>query len=168
MNWIYWLPTFAFLVHVIEEFGRFPSWASRHFGRTSRAWYVYSHLVLISFFVTSSWFASISEFSSIWVYVTFVLQWVIGTNAFFHLFVTFWYREYSPGVVTGTLVVLPSTWWMARHALNSSTISSGELLITFFIGTIISVAVIASLKIDFDIDWRGRKKSKKTRNRSEV
>lgn len=160
MNWIYWLPTLAFLIHVIEEFGRFPSWVSRHFGRTSRAWYVYSHIVLITFFIASSWFAASAPPISLWTFVAVGLQWVICGNAFFHLFVTFWFREYSPGVVTGTLVVIPSTLGFARNAPVIGLMTGAEWAIILSASVLVNTLVIASLWLNFDIDWRWRKNSK--------
>ena len=47
MNSFFWLPSILFALHVAEEFPRFPEWATRHFGTTSRPYYVYSHIPLI-------------------------------------------------------------------------------------------------------------------------
>lgn len=47
-NLSYWLPLIVFIPHMIEEYPRFPAWATRHFGATSRAWYVYSHILLVA------------------------------------------------------------------------------------------------------------------------
>lgn len=153
MNWIYWIPTIAFLLHVCEEFGRFPSWASRHFARTSTPWYVYSHIILVVIFVCTSWLASTASADSIWPLGAITLQWIIGFNAIFHIVVTIWYREYSPGVVTGCAIVLPATWIV----FNRTTLSTGEMGGTLIIGLVVSLIVIASLWVDFGIDWRGRR-----------
>ena len=44
----YWLPLIVFIPHMIEEYPRFPAWATRHFGATSKAWYVYSHVLYVT------------------------------------------------------------------------------------------------------------------------
>ena len=45
---MYWLPLLVFMAHVAEEYPRFPAWATRHFGATSKAWYVYAHMGLVA------------------------------------------------------------------------------------------------------------------------
>jgi len=44
-----WLPLAVFGAHVAEEYvSGFPEWATRHFGTTSRRFFIASHVVLIS------------------------------------------------------------------------------------------------------------------------
>ncbi|WP_146852390.1 HXXEE domain-containing protein [Brevifollis gellanilyticus] len=154
---LYWLPTLAFLAHVFEEFGLFPAWASRHFGRTSRPWYIYSHIVLVGLFVIVSWQASDAVAPSLWILAAFTFQWVIGSNALFHIAATFWFREYSPGILSGVCVVLPATGWMMHHAITLAGITSTQIWGTVILGLIISSLVIASLWLDLGINWRGKR-----------
>ena len=60
MNTLYWLPLVVFLAHIAEEGPRFPQWATRHFGATSRAFYFYSHLVLVAADTAICWLAAMT------------------------------------------------------------------------------------------------------------
>src|SRR5690242_1359455 len=108
----YWLPLLAFLVHVAEEWPRFPAWATRHFGATSRPFYLYSHVVLIAVGTLVCQRAAAQGPGGPWAMLATAMQHTLLTNGLFHLATTVLFREYSPGVVTGTLLFLPLSAYM--------------------------------------------------------
>ncbi|MBI3071599.1 MAG: HXXEE domain-containing protein, partial [Deltaproteobacteria bacterium] len=120
---VYWLPVLAFAAHIAEEYPRFPEWATRHFGATSRAWYVYSHVPLVFFVIAIAAFAEKAPPQSVWPLLATAIQWVLATNAIFHLVTTRLFREYSPGVVTGTLLFLPTTAYVFWRTLDASLLT---------------------------------------------
>lgn len=146
---IYWLPCALFLLHVAEEYKGFPAWATRHFGATSRAYFVYSHLPLIAANAVVCGLAT--RGSSTAVLLCIAVQWVLFTNGRFHLVTTFLFREYSPGVVTGTLLFFPATWFLLSR-------TSTPLGLPIALGTVASSLIIASLWLPMDLDWRLRRR----------
>ncbi len=63
-----------FLVHIAEEWRHFPDWATRHFGATSRAWYVYSHIFLIAA-ISGICAQAASEPTRMWTIWAVAVQW---------------------------------------------------------------------------------------------
>jgi hypothetical protein len=94
---VYWVPTIALVVHVVEEVPRFPAWATRHFGATSRAWYVYSHVLLLVAFAVVSAEAHAGGPGSRWALLVLACQWILAVNALFHVVTTLWFRRARGG-----------------------------------------------------------------------
>jgi hypothetical protein len=67
------------------------------------------------------------------------------------------YREYSPGVVTAILVVLPSTVYLLDRVLSDDSFTGAQLAFAIGMGTILSIAAIASLWLRADFDWKWRR-----------
>ena len=82
---MYWIPALVFLTHVAEEYPRFPEWATRHFGATSPAWYVYSHIVLMAIAVLICARAQDAASETLWPMLATSFQCVLATNAIFHM-----------------------------------------------------------------------------------
>lgn len=154
---MYWLPVLAFLVHIAEEYPRFPEWATRHFGATSRAWYVYSHIPLVLLVIVVGAHADDAQARSLWPLVATAIQWVLATNAVFHIVTTLLFREYSPGVVTGTVLFLPATVYVFWRTLQGALLTPFQLMLAIALGTVVGVAVIASLWLRMDFDWLMRR-----------
>jgi hypothetical protein len=151
---MYWIPTIVLLAHVLEEFPRFPAWASRHFGSTSRAWYVYSHVPLLAGVGLVSAQAQAAGPGSGWALLALGFQWILATNALFHITTTLGFREYSPGVVTGTLLVLPATAYLYYRAVSADLFTSAQVASAIALGTVLSAAAVASLWLRAGFDWR--------------
>ena len=151
---MYWVPSVVFLLHVMEEFPRFPAWASRHFGHTSRPYFVYSHIPLIGADLAISFFASTGPAGSIAAFLATGAQWVLVTNGLFHLTTTFLFREYSPGVVTGTFLFFPASAYFFLRTWREGLLDPSQLAWAIALGTLAGAAVIASLWLHMDLDWR--------------
>lgn len=156
---MYWLPVAVFLPHVAEEWSEFPAWATRHFGATSRAYYVYSHVALIAAEVFICRRAASGAADSTWPLLATAVQVVLATNALFHLTTTFLFREYSPGVVTGTLLFLPATGFLIGRTLRDRLLSTSELGVATALGVVVGAAVVASLWLKMDFDYRLRRRT---------
>ena len=153
---MYWIPLVVFAAHMIEEFPRFPGWATRHFGATSTAWYVYSHIVLVALIVSAGWWAETS--AGTWAPLLVVaIMWSLACNAVFHVVTTVLFREYSPGVVTGVLLLVPAAVWLLWRVSDGGVLTGGEMVVAALIGTVVQIAVIGSLWLRMDIDWTGRR-----------
>lgn len=148
----WWLPLAVFSLHMLEEVPRFPRWATRHFGGTSYAWYTYSHAVLVGIIFAICFGSSSGAvvMRVLWVAVAISL----ACNGAFHVTTTVWFREYSPGVVTGVVALFPA----AIFAVFEAALDRERLLLAVVLGVISQIAVIASLWLPLDVDWRLRKK----------
>ena len=153
---ISWLPLLLFVPHVIEEYPGFPAWATRHFGVTSRAWYVYSHVVLVAGMAALGWLAEGAAPNSVGLLLVVAIQVSLAGNAIFHLATTALFREYSPGVVTGTALFLPATALVVRDAAQTS----GQLGTAVILGVVSQVLVIASLWLPMDLGWTSWRRSR--------
>ncbi len=150
----YWIPCLAFLAHIAEEWPRFPAWATRHFGTTTRAFYAYSHVVLVAAAVTVSALATSGPAGGPFALLAIAGQWLMCSNALFHLATSALFREYSPGVVTGTTLFLPGTAFVTVVTLREQLLSVPQLALAIALGFAGGGLVIASLWLDMNYDWR--------------
>ena len=155
----YWLPLIVFIPHMIEEYPRFPAWATRHFGATSKAWYVYSHVLYVTIAVPVCLWAESASSQDWGRIVGTALMITLAINGVFHIVTTFLFREYSPGVVTGTLLLFPATGYMLLLTVRESLLTTPQIGVAVVIGILVQVAVIASLYLRMDIDWRFQRPS---------
>lgn len=155
----YWLPLIVFIPHMVEEYPRFPAWATRHFGATSRAWYVYSHIFLVAIAVPVCLWAGNASSQGWGRIVGTALMITLAMNGVFHVVTTLIFREYSPGVLTGTLLFFPATGYMLLLTVRESLLTTPQIGEAVVIGTVVQVAVIASLYLRMDIDWRFQRPS---------
>ena len=142
-----------FLFHIAEEWRRYPDWATRHFGATSRAWFVYSHIFLVASTIGICWTATVnpSRISTIWAVA---VQWVFFTNAVFHLTTWRLFREYSPGVFTALIFFVPATLWL----FATVQLDSAGFLLAIALGSVVGGLAVASLWLNMNIDWDLRRK----------
>jgi hypothetical protein len=149
----YWLPSAVFLAHMVEEFPTFPAWATRHFGVTTRPFYVYSHIPLTATLLGIS-FAATRDAGTTWQLLATASQWVLFTNALFHIATTVLFREYSPGVVTGIALFLPSTVYLLNRTWSEHLLTGEQLCSAVLLGTVVGALVVASLWLNLGFDWR--------------
>src|SRR2546423_3715323 len=105
-----WLPLLAVAAHLVEEFvwpGGFPDWYRRY--RPERAasvttrFLVTVNVILVAIALLPPLLGPSPRGLAWWLIVA-----AIGAaNAVFHLWATVARQEYSPGVITGTLLYLP-------------------------------------------------------------
>lgn len=56
-------------------------------------------------------------------------------NAFFHVFFSFYFADFSPGAITGVLLYLPVNYLIYKAAINAGYIKNNvEILILFILG----------------------------------
>ena len=154
---MYWIPAVVFLTHVMEEYPRFPEWATRHFGATSRAWYVDSHILLIAIAVSICARAEDAAPESLWPVLATSFQWVLATNAIFHIVTTWLFREYSPGLFTATVLFLPATAYMFNRTISEQLLTPLQVASVVGLGTVVGGAAVASLWLPMDFDWKLRR-----------
>lgn len=141
-----------FVMHIAEEWRGFPRWATRHFGATSRAWFVYSHVVLVVATIGICWMATETS-SRTWTIWAVAAQWGFFTNAIFHVVTWRLFREYSPGVITALVLFVPATVWQ----LLTVTLDSSGLAFALLLGSVMGGLAVGSLWLDFNVDWKFRR-----------
>ena len=157
MRLLAWLPLAVFLAHVAEELPRFPAWATRHFGATSRAWYVYSHIVLISALAAVCAAGRDAAPGSPAMFLVTGAMLTLAINGLFHAATTLLFREYSPGVVTALLLFFPATALLVTRVSARACLSNRELLLSLIAAASVQGLVIGSLFLKMDFDWKLRR-----------
>lgn len=137
------------LTHVAEEyFFGFPVWATHHFGTTTNAWYIVSHLVIsVPYMVIL-----VATFQG-WkwgVFFAVALQALIFLNGLFHITTYLLWGEYSPGIIS-QIVIIPLTFIVYNLVLKHKMLMLRETAISSFIGFLGCSLVVASLLLDIPI-----------------
>lgn len=140
----------AFVLHSAEELPRFPAWATRHFGTTTTEFFVLSHIPLVALSATTSYLAERHGPGSIWATLATAWQWQLVVNGLFHLTATALFNEYSPGVITGTAVVFPASFYFDQ-TLRRDLLAPPRLWTALAIGSLVAGLAIASLGLDNDV-----------------
>lgn len=157
---MYWISLLVFVPHMIEEYPRFPQWATRHFGATSNAWYLYSHIVLVTIALAICPWAQSAPPQTRGPLLGTALMLTLAFNALFHVVTTFLFREYSPGVITGVLLFFPASGYMLLETVEEQLLTAAQIATAVFIAFVVQVAVIASLYLQMDIDWQFHRRAK--------
>lgn len=137
----------GFLIHILEEYPQFPIWATKHFGTTTRDWYILTHtiLFLLVLFVT---LLSIGKSHS-GIFLAVATQTIIFTNGLFHVLTTYFFREYSPGVISSILITFPYSYIFYQNVLQNSSLTQPVFIVSIIVGVAISLSIIGSLYLNF-------------------
>lgn len=144
----YWLVPATFLLHCAEELPRFPRWATKHFGTTTTQFYLASHAVLVPLIVTAGAQGARRANSRRAAFWATAVAAGLGLNGVFHIATTRLFREYSPGVVSGALAMLPAAGYTLRRTRQQGLLTPEEIVGAFLTGTVLSTAAVASLYVD--------------------
>ena len=108
--WFRCLPALAIAAHLIEEFvwpGGFPTWYRKYppgySATVSTRFLVIINLAFVGLALLPPLLGPTRSGYAYWV----VAALIAGANGIFHLAATVRWRQYSPGVVTGTLFYIP-------------------------------------------------------------
>lgn len=141
-----WLVLGALIAHVAEELPRFPEWATRHFGTTSPAYFVLSHIPLLATVLYIVYRASRPWASVLWVWLLLVVQSALAANGVFHIVATLRFREYSPGLVSAIALYMPVTAYLLPLAVTQlGPLRTATACCT---GIIVSGLLVGSLWLD--------------------
>jgi hypothetical protein len=146
-----WLLPAMFLAHVAEELaGGFPAWACAHFGRiTTTRFFLLSHVPLVAGAFGAAWLGARGGRAGAFVAMT-VLAVLVGNGAF-HAVATLALRQYSPGVITGTVLYAPLAVLVARRTLAGGDLDARGCATAAVVGLALSLVIVASLYLDVTI-----------------
>jgi Sec-independent protein secretion pathway component TatC len=140
------LPAAAFTVHVGEELPRFPRWATRHFGTTTTRFYLASHAVLWPTVAGLSVWGS--KGSRLGAFGASAVAAVMVTNTIYHAGTTALFREYSPGLATAAIGMLPTGLYALWKARQEELLTDEQLVGAFLVGNAAALAAVGSLYVD--------------------
>jgi hypothetical protein len=83
-------------------------------------------------------------FGGVWVIFPLSISWVFVTNGFWHVLGTAMFKEYSPGLMTSPLYWI-IMYFIIRYSLLQGNISVSNFIISFIVGTVITILMIGSL-----------------------
>ena len=125
----------ATVLHVLEEWPRFPRWA-RLFAspRYSDREYVITHVFAVAFaFGSAVLLWALPAGWLVFLFFAFVFGPGVFCNALFHAAAAAWTRTYCPGVVTGLLVYLPLSILLAVLVVREALITPSTLLLALLV-----------------------------------
>lgn len=144
---IFWLPLLVLLVHSTDELiTGFPAWATEHFGITTPAFFIYTHLFLTLFVGTISYFAV--KHGSFWKVLAAIAMVQFTVNALFHAISSILFQELTPGIITALIVSLPVSYLFFRIILKRKLLAEHEIVVSTIIGSIIALLIIMSLWLE--------------------
>lgn len=136
-------------IHFIDEyFFAFTDWATRHFGRTSELYYLSTHLLIFIFLI---WvIVLLQKRKDIGILLAWLVQVIFFTNGLFHIFTTFLWMEYSPGLFS-QLIIIPNFFLMRKMLRSEEQYTRKKMLCIYLFASLISVCIIGSLYIEMPI-----------------
>lgn len=145
LHLIFWLPYVVLTIHTIEELPGFSAWATRYFAPMTTYKHAMTQGLMILLVLLASYKASSVGYHGGWVVLTAAFQLHIGLNAIFHVITTIVFKEYSPGLLTAITISIPATLFFFFRVNIENRLTSIELTIALFLGTVIATAAIATL-----------------------
>lgn len=116
-------------LHVFEEWPGFPRWARRFASPDySDRSYLVTHAVALAGALATA--LLVRAFPAPWLLFAFFALWLgpgVFCNGFFHLGASWASRRYCPGVVTGVLLYVPYSLWLAALAVHEGRIGGTAL-----------------------------------------
>jgi hypothetical protein len=141
-----WLVLFALLVHVAEEWPRFPEWATGHFGTTSPSFYIATHIPIVGLVAWATYRATRSGADRRSVWLVAVVLAALVTNALFHVGASIAFREVSPGLVSASLLYAPLALYLGPRM--APILGRTGSIMACAVGLLVSVLFTLSLGMD--------------------
>lgn len=122
-----------YALHMVEEFAfGFVPWADRYFGDFDWTQNLIGNTGFFAFLALACYLYKKNPDKFLWVGMC-AAMWVL-TNAFIHLSSTLLGGEYSPGVVTATLLYIPGGLYFLLRWRRNRVLTWKNLLLSFAVG----------------------------------
>ena len=149
---VFWLPLLILIIHSTDEFvNGFPAWATDHFGVTTPAFFVYTHIFLVLLVSAISYLAI--KRGLFWKMLVVVAMMQFATNGLFHIITTFLFGEIVPGLLTALLVSLPLSYVFFRVIFKHRLLPKKQVVISMVLGFVAALLIIATLWLEGSIGW---------------
>jgi len=149
---LFWLPLLILVIHSTDEFvSGFPAWATEHFGTTTPAFFVYTHIFLVLLVGVIAFLAS--RGSVFWRMLAVVAVMQFAVNGIFHITTTFLFGEIAPGLLTASLVSLPLSYIFFRTIFIHQLLPKKQTVISMTLGFVTALLIIATLWFEGSVGW---------------
>ena len=126
----------VYAVHMIEEFALgFVEWANRYFGRFDWTQNLIGNSAYVVLLVAACYLYYKNPSRYLWLGMASAM-WVLA-NAFIHLSATILSGEYSPGVVTATILYIPSGLYFLQKWGRAGLLGWRNLTLSFVVGGVL-------------------------------
>lgn len=136
-QWLLWAPLTAALAHIFEEFvwpGGFMSWYRRYRGSSVQSitprFLVIVNVILLAVCVDAALVTTTRFGIAYWIAVSAIL----ASNGVWHLWAAIKVSEYSPGMVTGSMLYIPLAIYGCLYFLSLGAVSYESALFALLFG----------------------------------
>ncbi len=127
-------------LHMVEEFSfGFVQWGDRYFGRFDWKQNIIGNFIFFVCVAAACYLYYINPTKYIWVGMS-ATMWILS-NAFLHISSTILGREYSPGVVTATVLYLPGGLYFLSQWAGEGLLTWQNLALSFVIGGMVFMLI---------------------------
>jgi hypothetical protein len=123
--------------------------APLHFGTTTPAFYVLSHIPLLAAAFSIARHAAAGA-DTPWLWLAAAVAAGLATNGLFHLATTALFREYSPGVITGVGLCVPFAVYFLSRVRAQGALRGAQLAAACAVGVVVALLLTASLWLHMD------------------
>jgi len=124
---------FVYGLHMVEEFCfGFVPWADRYFGKFDWTQNIIGNVMFVVLLAFGCWLYFKKPAEHLWVGMAGSM-WILA-NAFLHISATLLGKEYSPGVVTATILYVPSGLYFLIRWGKSGVLTWRNLARSFAVG----------------------------------
>jgi hypothetical protein len=125
-----------YAIHMVEEFSfGFVEWADRYFGRFDWKQNLLGNTIFFVFVVAACWGYYENQTRYPWAGMS-VIMWILA-NSFIHISCTALGREYSPGVVTATVIYIPCGIYFLDKWNGLGLLNWSNIILSFLVGGIL-------------------------------
>jgi hypothetical protein len=127
-------------LHMVEEFCfGFVPWADRYFGRFDWTQNLVGHFMFLVCVAAACYLYYENPTRHLWVGMSAAMR--ILSNAFLHISCTILGREYSPGVVTATVLYVPGGVYFLSQWGRAGVLTWENLTLSFLVGALIFMLI---------------------------
>jgi len=130
----------AYGLHMVEEFSLgFVEWGDRYFGRFDWTQNLVGNFMFLVCVATACYLYYENPAAHLWAAMS-AAMWIL-TNAFIHISCTILGREYSPGVVTATVLYIPCGLYFLSQWGREGVLTWQNLSLSFLVGGMIFMLI---------------------------
>ncbi len=127
-------------LHMVEEFAfGFVPWGDRYFGRFDWTQNLIGNFIFLICVAAACYLYYENPIRHLWAGMSAVM-WILA-NAFLHISCTILGREYSPGVVTATVLYFPGGVYFLWEWGRSGLLTWENVLLSFLVGAMIFMLI---------------------------
>lgn len=127
-------------LHMVEEFSfGFVPWADRYFGRFDWTQNLVGNFMFLVCVAAACYLYYENPTTYLWAGMS-AAMWILA-NTFLHISCTILGREYSPGVVTATVLYIPGGIYFLSQWGESGFLTRENVLLSFLVGAMIFMLI---------------------------